>query len=46
MARGATQRDTESEYFVHPSEGPNSLTVSPKSMDRIIWLGKVPCNVH
>jgi len=30
MARGATQPDTESEYFVHPSEGPNSLTVSPK----------------
>jgi hypothetical protein len=30
MARGALQQDTESEYFVHPSEGPNSLTVSPK----------------
>ena len=30
MARGTTQPDTESEYFVHPSEGPNSLTVSPK----------------
>jgi hypothetical protein len=30
MARGALQQDTESEYFAHPSEGPNSLTVSPK----------------
>jgi len=30
MARGATQPDIEYEYFVHPSEGPNSLTVSPK----------------
>jgi len=30
MAQGAVQQDTESEYFVHPSEGPNSLTVSPK----------------
>jgi len=47
MARGATQPYTEYEYFVHPSEGPNSLTVSPKlnGSNYLAWKRSMQCTL-
>jgi len=43
------QPNSESIYYVHINEGPNSVTpmrLRPNSIDPIILLGVILCNVH